>query len=86
MFDLTLPLERMFWGLLVGGGEREGGGVRTSIWSLVQESMDMDLTLEMWVPSLRWREAHRMQRKTPNCGHGRVSFCTGSHDVVKLCI
>ena len=25
-----------------------------------------DLTFDMCVPSLRWREAHRMQRKTPS--------------------
>jgi hypothetical protein len=25
-----------------------------------------DLTLDIWVPSLRWMVAHRMQRKMPN--------------------
>lgn len=71
MFDFEFPFVRMLWlGQLVGVGNRKMGrdGDGTSIWSLVQESMDMDLTLEMWVPNFRCNEAHRMQRKIPSCG------------------
>ena len=32
-----------------------------------------DLTLEMWVPSLRWSEAHRMHRNIPNYIHRPMS-------------
>ena len=28
--------------------------------------MDMDLTLEIWVPSFRCKEAHRIHRKIPS--------------------
>ena len=33
--------------------------------SVDQASILSDLTLEMWVPSLRWIEAHRIHRKMP---------------------
>jgi hypothetical protein len=39
--------------------------------SLDQLSMLNDLTLEIWVPNLRWIAAHRMHRKMPNCGSGQ---------------
>lgn len=32
-----------------------------------------DLTLEIWVPSFRWSEAHRIQRKTPSYYPHQVS-------------
>src|SRR5947208_7251886 len=40
--------------------------MRTSTCSDDHVSMLSDLTFDMCVPSLRWREAHRMQRKTPS--------------------
>lgn len=40
--------------------------VHTSTCSLDQLSMLNDLTLEIWVPSLRWIVAHRIHRKIPN--------------------
>jgi hypothetical protein len=39
----------------------------TSTWALSHLSILSDLTFEICVPSLRWRAAHRMQRKIPNC-------------------
>lgn len=47
----------------------------TSTWSADQLSMVKDLTLEICVPNLRCNEAHRIQRKTPNCTiEGQLSF------------
>jgi hypothetical protein len=33
-----------------------------------------DLTLDMWVPSLRWMVAHRMHRKMPNCNTSSLAL------------
>jgi len=41
--------------------------ILTSTCSLVQLSILNDLTLEICVPSFRWREAHLIQRKIPSC-------------------
>lgn len=51
----------------------------TSTCSFDQLSMLKDLTLEMCVPNFRWMAAHRMHRKTPNCGHCQCRLaCLGS--------
>ena len=54
------------------GAARKSGNL-TSTCSLDQLSMLKDLTLEMWVPNLRWIAAQRMQRKMPNCSRQSVS-------------
>ena len=36
-----------------------------------------DLTFDMCVPSLRWSEAHRMQRKTPSWKVSRQYLVVG---------
>lgn len=52
----------------------------TSTCSAVQLSILNDLTLEIWVPSFRWRAAHRMQRKAPSC-HRQLLFGTSNGEI-----
>lgn len=40
--------------------------ILTSTCSFDQLSMLNDLTLDIWVPSFRWREAHRMHKNIPS--------------------
>lgn len=41
--------------------------MRTSTCSFDHPSILKDFTLDIWVPSFLWIDAHLMQRKMPNC-------------------
>lgn len=86
LLDSALPMRFMFYEWSVAKITMELGRP-TSTWALSHLSILNDLTLDMCVPSLRWRAAHRMHKKIPSCNNVIQSpiYHTEVELVVRLC-